>query len=196
MKTPCKQKTLPSPPPFRTDHGRISNFQSVNLLTMQPFILIQKIDTLQSKCTYGFNKTTIISMKPKISLWTGFLLYFVHTQPTNQSKISSTKVQCTSSSQHQNNRHCYVVCSRINNRSRFHKWKIFCDHFHFPSLNGPHPIFNTNSIWQHCQEWHHHWHSFTTQTQSYGHAILFDLLLILTKTIACSLEAKKNLSDY
>ena len=63
-----------------------------------------------------------------------------------------------------------------------------------PTQNGPHPRPKTNLIWQHCIQWHHDWHSCTTQIQSYGHAILLASWLMSTKTITCSLETRKTQS--
>ena len=40
----CKQPSAPFPTPFQPDHGKISNFESINFLTMRPI-------TPQGSCT-------------------------------------------------------------------------------------------------------------------------------------------------
>ena len=70
LKTPCKQTSAPSPPPFQPAHGKISNFESINLLTMRPLTLIPKFDIIQAKLTYGLTQMPLIPMNPKLDLAT------------------------------------------------------------------------------------------------------------------------------
>ena len=164
---------------------------------MRSLTLMPKFDIIQAKCIYGFTHTPLISMNQKLVLATVVSSAFLKTQTTNQTKWSSTKTQCTSSCQQQNHRHCHVLCSRIWNWLRFHQRQRCCAPSQCPTWNGPHPRSNTNSIWQHCRQRHHHRHSCTTQIQSYGHALLLALWSMPTKK--CHVywkQGKHNLADY
>ena len=68
LTTPWKQPSVPSPPPFQPDHGRISNFKSIHLFTIQTLKLMPKFDIKQNKYTYGFTQTPLISMNLKLTL--------------------------------------------------------------------------------------------------------------------------------
>ena len=149
---------------------------------MHPLTLMPKLDIIQAKCTYGFTQTPLISMNTKLAIAVVVSSTFGTIQTTNQSKWSSTKTQCTTSSQKQNYRHCHVLCSRIWNWLRFNQRKRWFAPSQLPTRNGPHPKSNANLIWQYCHQWHHDWHSCTTQIQSYWHALLLALLLMSTTT--------------
>ena len=49
LTTPLKQPSAPSPPPFHPAHKNISNFESINFLTVQPLTLMPKFDIIQAK---------------------------------------------------------------------------------------------------------------------------------------------------
>ena len=144
LTTPCKQPSVPSPTPFQLAHGNISNVKSINFLTMRPLTLMPKFDIIQAKCTYGFTQTSLISMNQKLALTMVVLLPFWQTKTLNKTKWPSTKIQCTSSCQQQNHRHCLFLCSRIWNWLRFHQHQICCAPSQWPTYNWPHPRSNTN----------------------------------------------------
>ena len=92
LTTPCNQNSVPSPPPFWTAHGRISDSKSIHLSNMQPLTLMPKFYIIQAKCTYGFTH------KPKYqwiqiphSQW-WFLLPFGKTRPQIKSNDSPQKL--------------------------------------------------------------------------------------------------------
>ena len=84
LTTTCKQPSAPLPPPFQPSHGKISNFESINFLTMRPLILMPKFDIIQAKCTYGFTQTPLISMNQNIYFTTVVSSTFL-TKPNSQS---------------------------------------------------------------------------------------------------------------
>ena len=124
----------------------------------------------------------LLSQLIKSSLFQkSFLLPFWQTQTPNQTKTFPNKTQCTSSCQQKNNQHYHVLCSRIWYWLRFHHLQRCCSPSQCPTWNGLHPRFNTNLIWQYCRQLYNHWHSCTTQIQSYGHALSLASWLISDK---------------
>ena len=81
---PRKQPSAPLPPPFQPSHGKISNFESINLLTMRPLTQMLKSDIIQAKCTYGFTKTPLTSMNQNLALATVVFSTFLK-NPNSQS---------------------------------------------------------------------------------------------------------------
>ena len=86
LTTPCKQLLAPSPPPFQPSHGKISNSESINFLTVRLLTLMPKLDIIQFKCTYEFTQTPLISMNQNIALAMVVSSTFLKTQTPNQTK--------------------------------------------------------------------------------------------------------------
>ena len=70
LTTPCKQPSTPSPLPFQLSNVNISNFESINFLTMRPLTIMPRLFIIQSKCTYVFTQIPHTSMNPKLVLAT------------------------------------------------------------------------------------------------------------------------------
>ena len=104
---PRKQPSAPSPLPFQTDHGNISNFESINFLIMPPLTLMSKFDIIQAKCTYGFNQTPLISMNKKLSLATVVPSTFL----TNQNYQTNQMIL------HQNSTHQFLSTAKSSTLS-------------------------------------------------------------------------------
>ena len=86
LKTPYKHPPAPSPRPFQQAHGKRSNLESINFLTIWPLTLMQIFDLIQAKCTYEFTQTPLISMNKKLSLTMVVSSKPLKTQTPNQTK--------------------------------------------------------------------------------------------------------------